>query len=124
MSAWICARRSRPATTAVMVYRIHRKKQTPMVPFHERHRELALQPPHASRLPPAPRKKKDQIVLTSMSMRPGRSLQQDRQYRAACSQHEGEHGAIGADLQCGQTWWLKGYKMTWRANSAECVWLR
>lgn len=74
MSAWICARRSRPATTAVMLYRIHRKKHTPMVPFQERHKESDLHAPQDSRLAPADRKKRDQIVLTSMSMRPGRSL--------------------------------------------------
>lgn len=74
MSAWICARRSKPATTAVTLYRIHRKKHTPMVPFQERHSESDLHAPQDSRLAPADRKKTDQIVLTSMSMRPGRSL--------------------------------------------------
>jgi hypothetical protein len=62
-----------------MLYSIHRKKQTPMVPFQERHRESDLQAPQDSRLAPADRKKTDQMVLTSMSMRPGRSLQEREQ---------------------------------------------
>jgi hypothetical protein len=46
-----------------------------MVPFHDRHRASALQAPHERRLEPADRKKMDQIALTSISIRPGRSLQ-------------------------------------------------
>lgn len=74
LSAWICARRSSAAATVVIVYRIHSRKQTPMVPFHDRHSASCLQGPHVSSAAPADRKKRDQTVLTSMSMRPGRSL--------------------------------------------------
>lgn len=69
-----CSLRSSAASTALMAYRIHRKKERPMVPFHTRQTACFLHAPHATIDAPDERNSTDQMKLSRKSTRPGRSL--------------------------------------------------